>query len=46
MAIMVVRKMSTPGQSSWKSREAEVLKSKEASLADICRRIDIMNVAF
>jgi len=43
---MGVRKMFTPEQVIGKLREAEVLMSKGASLADVCKKIGVTNVTF
>ena len=43
---MGVRKMFTPEQSIGKLREAEVLMSKGASLADACKKIGVTDVTF
>jgi putative transposase len=43
---MGVRKMFTPEQIIGKLREAEVLMSKGASLADVCKKIGVTNVTF
>jgi len=43
---MGVRKMFTPEQIIGKLREAEVLMSKGASLADACRKIGVTDVTF
>lgn len=43
---MGVRKMFTPEQIIGKLREAEVLMSKGASLADVCKKIGVTDVTF
>ena len=43
---MGVRKMFTPEQIIGKLREAEVLMSKGASLADACKKIGVTDVTF
>jgi putative transposase len=43
---MGVRKMFKPEQIIGKLREAEVLMSKGASLADVCKKIGVTDVTF
>ncbi len=43
---MGVRKKFTPEQIIGKLREAEVLMSKGASLADVCKKIGVTDVTF